>query len=227
MEKARIELSELNNIKIQFSHPEDKAVIYEVFNQDVYRVGQIAEKATVIDVGAHIGTFALRCAKERNCTVYAYEPCSRNFQLLTQNIKLNHLENKVKAFNQAIGGIAGTRKVYFRPRVPHASSLYETNEEVEMEFVQCKTLRDVFTENSILRCHVLKMDCEGAEKEIFIPEFTACLRQIDWIMLEWHDSVQHDSYGRKYVDFLKNIGFDISELTGDGFTRGMLYARRL
>ncbi|GAH51447.1 unnamed protein product, partial [marine sediment metagenome] len=79
------------------------------------------------------------------------------------------------------------------------------------------------------RCDVLKMDCEGAEKEVFNEKSEPYFRRVDRVMLEWH------SYdGETYAEYLRRLGFSVL-LTGTGlptppyspsFERGMLYARR-
>ena len=95
--------------------------------------------------------------------------------------------------------------------------------------VNCVTLKDVFLNNDLTGCDVLKIDCEGAEKEIFCDEFKTCLGQASLILLEWHN---YD--GAFYAEYLRNIGFLVS-ITGCGcpappydptFARGMLYARQ-
>ena len=75
----------LDGIKV-FHRMEDEAVINEVFHENSYKTDQIREEALVIDVGAHIGTFSPRCAKEKGCVVYAYEPYLPSFSILVKNI---------------------------------------------------------------------------------------------------------------------------------------------
>jgi len=64
----------------------------------------VKEGDTVVDVGAHIGTFAVPLAKAAGPSgvVYAFEPQRMVFQLLTGNVALNSLSN-VLTFRQAVG----------------------------------------------------------------------------------------------------------------------------
>lgn len=222
---------EKNGIKIKWrEHVDDEAAIQEVFEEDVYRVHEIPKGGVVIDLGAHIGTLTLRCAKERNCFVYAYEPNPHSYGLLLENIKLNQLENKVKAFNVAVGKYCGMRPfcVY---NLQQGSSFspdrgYEKLEQIQ---VRCVNPKVVFQANKISTCDFLKVDIELAEKEIFIDEFAPYLRRAKYIILEWHN---YD--GAFYAEYLKKMGYLVS-ITGCGcpappydptFARGMLYARR-
>src|SRR3989338_3323566 len=61
----------------------------------------------VIDVGAHIGIFALNASLiVPKGKVYAIEPCRSTYNLLRRNIKLNELENIV-TFNFALSDKEG------------------------------------------------------------------------------------------------------------------------
>ncbi len=60
----------INGMKINYRCNE-YGVIPEVYFEDPYRVGEIKQGGTIIDIEACIGAFCLRCAKERNCIVYA------------------------------------------------------------------------------------------------------------------------------------------------------------
>jgi len=230
-----LEKTVIGQVKVLYRREaDDWIVVNEVFNEDVYRISQIPLESTVIDLGAHIGTFALRCAKERKCTVYAYEPSFKTFQMLKRNIKLNNLEDKVKAFRQAIGGKAGIRTLYSYPKSRQSATLFRNHfgnsYYLEKENVQVITLQQVFENNKIKNCSVLKMDIEGAEKEVFTEKWAPYLQKSECILLEWHN---YD--GHIYANFLKRLGFS-TELAGTGvpqpkydptFARGMLYAKKM
>jgi FkbM family methyltransferase len=222
---------EKNGIKIKWrEHVDDVAAIQEVFEEDVYRVREIPKGGLVIDLGAHIGTLTLRCAIERDCFVYAYEPNPHSYDLLVENIRLNQLESKVKTFNIAVGKHCEMRPfcVY---NLQQGSSFspdrgYEKLEQIQ---VKCENPRTIFEANKISTCDLLKVDIELAEKEIFTDEFAPYLAQAKHIILEWHD---YD--GHVYRNYLEKLGFSVL-LTGCGcpappydptFARGMLYARR-
>jgi tRNA1(Val) A37 N6-methylase TrmN6 len=79
-----------NGLKINHRGSLDTGIIEEVFSLDLYKVDRILKHSVVIDIGANIGTFSLRCAYERDCTVYSYEACEDNYKLLVDNIKINN-----------------------------------------------------------------------------------------------------------------------------------------
>jgi len=55
---------------------------------------KIDEDISIIDVGAHVGLFALYASQIcKNGKVFCYEPIKENFDLLQENIKINNLTN--------------------------------------------------------------------------------------------------------------------------------------
>jgi len=220
---------EINGIKFNYpimkNHEED--IFIEAFKEDPYRIKYVENGELVIDIGAYIGTFSLRCAIEKHCTVYSYEPSSINYSYLIENIKLNNMEHKIKAFKIAIGNKNGIRKFYYKPHHPGGSSFYKGENITEEEMVQCITLKNVFESNDILCCDTLKIDCESAEQEIFNEESIPYFKKTKYIVLEWH---YYD--GNIYADYLRDINFSVL-ITGTGvpptpyditLARGVLYA---
>jgi FkbM family methyltransferase len=56
--------------------------------------------------------------------VYAIEPNRGTYQILCENIRLNGLESRVKAFDVAVGDEPGQTQVFARGRFTGTSSLY-------------------------------------------------------------------------------------------------------
>lgn len=231
-----MKMVELNGIKIKFREDgDDWSMVNEVFNEDVYKVGAIPFGSVVVDLGAHIGTFTLRCAVERGCKVYSYEPLTETFTVLMENVRLNGLEGKVETFKQAVGKTCQIREFRFYPKAYQSSRFREhlpsseRLEEWKEEMVEAVTLKNVFEDNDIEECEALKMDIEGAEKEILVNKWSEFLKKAKRILVEWH---HYD--GHVYADNLRQLGFSVL-LTGTGvprppydptFERGMLYAER-
>jgi len=226
---------EINGIKFKFGR-HGRGVITEVFKEDCYNIHSIPKESIVLDIGAHIGTFALRCAKERDCHVYAYEPSPSNFRFLFENVKLNNLEDKVKIFQKAIGERCETREFHTNPEHPAGSSLYLKShpsfkdKPLMTSNVEVITLKQIFEDNDLTWCDVMKIDCEEAEREVFTDQSIPYFSLVGYLILEWHN---YD--GHVYSDYLGSLGFDVL-LTGTGlpqppydptFARGMLYAKNM
>lgn len=64
----------------------------------------LATDAVLWDVGANVGVFSLYAAAARRCTVLAFEPSAPNFYVLTRNVQLNHLEDRIATYCVALAG---------------------------------------------------------------------------------------------------------------------------
>src|SRR5260221_715013 len=82
-----------NGLKYRMrSATNDVGVLYETWILDSYSPSELAlpQDAIVLDVGAHVGTFAIRAAREApRGHVYAFEPTSENFAILKHNVEAN------------------------------------------------------------------------------------------------------------------------------------------
>lgn len=157
----------------------DKWIVNEVVTENIYQLTTMPKK-TVIDIGAHIGTFSIY-ASSLGANVYSYEATTMNFNLLKANIQLN--ESPAHIFKFGVTGKRETRKIYLRPDNLGASNMYSDEEEI-LERVKCIGLDQVFETNHIKRCYLLKLDCEGAEVEIL--KGTAKIGLVDTVIVETH-----------------------------------------
>jgi FkbM family methyltransferase len=73
----------------------------------------VTEDSTVVDVGAHIGTFAIPASKKAK-RVYAFEPVIETFQRLTDHILINNSTNIIP-FNFALGDMQTSAELDYMP----------------------------------------------------------------------------------------------------------------
>lgn len=58
----------------------------------------------ILDIGAHIGSHTIAYASlNPNATIYSFEMQQEMFSLLNMNVQSNHLEQRCKIFNNAVG----------------------------------------------------------------------------------------------------------------------------
>ena len=55
------------------------------------------------DIGANVGTYTILASAQAGATTFAFEPIPATYSWLEKNIKVNHLEQKVKAFQMGLG----------------------------------------------------------------------------------------------------------------------------
>lgn len=153
-------------------------VIPEAIHGDEYNTKNINFKPgdVVIDIGANVGSVSIMLAKKYPfLKIYSYEAHPINFQNLQKNIKENNISN-IKAFNNAVFSEdnyfidislnidnTGASNSFIDPE--EYPDLYEK----EYSSVQVPTisLDTIIRENNIQNIKLLKMDCEGAEFDIF------------------------------------------------------------
>ena len=144
---------------------------------------------TVVDIGANIGAFTVLAAKTIGPSgrVIAFEPIPHTFERLRENVALNSLQN-VECRRAAVGAQEGTLTLRVASKSAYASAYIEGDRSAEesLQIVPCVTLEQVCRGEGIGRVHLLKVDCEGSEHEIFerlSPELAA---KIDQIVMEVH-----------------------------------------
>ena len=205
----------------------DSTTIAVVFiKKDYDRILTIGNNGnTIVDIGANIGAFSIYAAQElENSTVYAYEPVPANFGLLRENIEANNLGQRVKCFGKAVGGQNEKRKLYLKTSPQH--SLYSKCSTLEPDGyidVECITLEQIFDQNGIETCDLLKVDAEGAEYEIFYNAAASHLAKVRNCILEYHNMPQEDNCNVQAIrDYLIRMGFSVTDIADDGDT-GLLW----
>ena len=166
----------------------DALMIWEIWKAKVYDDARIPIRAgdIVVDMGAHIGAFAVRAARlAQGGQVYSYEASSKNFALLTENRQLNGLEN-LYVENSAVSNLRGEMPFYTPSDNRILGSLLQ-NTSSFVENVQTITFSDIITEHSIDQIDFLKVDVEGAEFDILFANPDETLSKTQKIVMEFHE----------------------------------------
>jgi FkbM family methyltransferase len=201
-----------NGLSLEFRyHTSDLATSRSVFVDDSYFPPGISipPDATVLDIGAHIGTFTLNAAlRAPRGRIFSFEPEPGNYALLTENVRRNSLSH-VRCFNLAVAGKEESRQMFQTPNPVRtgAHSLVAVGSGQTFG-VQCTTLSSILREHRLLDVSFLKLDCEGAEWEIFPATPDEDLARIRALVMEIHrhgdadGKIEEQSFER-----LKSLGF--------------------
>ncbi|MFA5797275.1 MAG: FkbM family methyltransferase [Candidatus Woesearchaeota archaeon] len=167
---------------------------------------EIHENDTVIDIGAHIGSFTLYAARFANKgKIYSFEPLPENYSILIKNIRRNNIKN-IATYKMAISRHTGTSYLHLYDGVhTGSSSLYERNSNKKIQ-IKTITLEKFIIENGIKQIDFIKMDCEGAEYEILFNTPEKILRMIKKISMEYHDSINRHKHN-ELMTFFRKKGF--------------------
>ncbi len=190
----------------------------------------LREGDTVIDIGGHIGSFALYAASRVGSrgNVYVYEPASDNNTHLRHNVAQSGFLN-VRVEAAAIAGSRGVRRFVYDPVNTAMHGLYQRN--TNSIDVPAITLADIFFEHRIDRCNFLKIDCEGAEYEILYNTPRAILERVDRIAMEYHNPPFYGLNDREHnpdqlAAFLRDAGFSV-RMAPENRMHGLLFASRI
>jgi len=145
----------------------DNGIIGEIFTNEVYdRYFKPEKGSIVVDIGAHVGTYTIKAASRigNNGHVYAIEPSPESYALLKHNIKINSFNN-ITPLNIALSNQNGKQKLYLHYQLSHATVVNPSNKYVN---VDSRKLDDIIQQHTSKRIDIIKIDAEGAEKEILL-----------------------------------------------------------
>lgn len=201
-------------------------VIFEQYNG---RPGfELGPEDTIVDVGGHIGSFSVYAgSRARRGRVFTFEPNASSYTQLVKNLQANGLGHVVAA-HQAVGRASETRTLYSAKLNSAENNFYRGG--TNSEEVACTTLEEIFRKHKIERCDFLKVDCEGAEYEIFTSTPQDVLAKVRRIGIEAHVGRYFGiddpaAVPRTLIDFLRKSGFEL-EVWTENALHTFIWARR-
>lgn len=163
----------------------------------------LRDNATILDIGANIGSHTLYWAKERQAKkIYSFEPFKRMFDILKKNIELNSLEDVITPYNIGLSD----EVINASPIEVFESNLggthFTKNKDGDALF---KPLDSFDFEE---RIDLIKIDVEGHEVEVLKGALNTIKKHIPIIVIETFtnknavDSIL-TSLGYKLVDTIR------------------------
>lgn len=194
-----------NNFHVRNSW--DSQIFRECYVENEYNINSFKSEDVIIDLGTHIGSFALLAYEKGSRRVYTYEATADNYLLAKDNLKNTNVElfnlavwrsdqeekdldfdKNIRDFNTGMGrvvpdGFVGTNMI-------------------KVKSVQLDTILNKFSEVKLL-----KIDVEGSEYPIL---YTSCqLEKIQQICGEFHEYEDNQINGYNFDrDGLKRFFFD-------------------
>jgi FkbM family methyltransferase len=167
--------------------------------QDEYQIRELRKHnvRTVLDVGAHVGSFTVLCHEWwPEAKIVAVEPHPESFQLLERNTA--HIpESQLLRINAAIAASDG--QCLLASSVSNSrvgEYVVEVWDDLDPRYgdfgvlvpsITTGVLWERLIEFGIGEVDLLKLDCEGAEYTILESLAENCrLAQVGWIRGEWH-----------------------------------------
>lgn len=141
----------------------DKKIITEIWHQDTYKLTPIKEEIRLIfDIGAHVGLFTLYAQQKWPLShVVCFEPCQENFSILLSNASTS---NVIKV-NVGVSDYDGFSRLQ---TYKHTGSRNTGGNKIGTLGDEVKLI-NITTAIKNFGCpDLIKIDCEGPEKEILI-----------------------------------------------------------
>lgn len=204
----------IKNIKFHNRNKISYQMFFQRFYTDEYSVEDVCvggeSDKVVIDIGANIGDSALFFAN-KGYKVIAFEPIPSFYELALENIKLNpNLEEKIILVNKGISDEKGTIKIHYDSLGDGGASTYRDDGKY-CEKIETITIKDIIEEYDVKNPFLLKMDCEGCEKNIICR---SNLQSFKKIIFEYHTDILGIKY-QKFIDKLEKQGFELVKKTGN------------
>lgn len=214
----------------------DHAIILNVMVNNEYNLPDDMKNWVVIDIGAHIGAFAMACVERGASQVISFEPEKENFDLLIQNID----EKKVWAHCRAVWSnahddilISGFPVFAHSKEVNTGGSYIYLKRKDQDHVVSTKatTLKAITQGVEIFgKLQLVKLDCEYSEWDILYSSSEDTIRQSPRYVGEFHEDPNHPRWEncneQGLINFFQARGFTVRTQRHGETNLGMFWAER-
>jgi FkbM family methyltransferase len=172
------------------------------------------QSGVFVDIGANVGKYTIRMAKQigNRGSVIAIEADPENYEALTENIRINKLEN-VHAFNVACWNKEEDLRFNMCPMGKKGDSSIKSEVSGRAVTVHGTTLDNILKGLGIKEVDVVKIDVEGAEKEVLLgmKETVSSSNTIEVLFEAWNED-----YLLECKKILKDYGLSVGDKGIDG-----------
>lgn len=163
---------------------DDLTVLRQLFGNHELKIPLKSEPRTILDAGANVGYAALYLHRRYpRAQIYSIEPESSNIEMFKMNCA------KYDQIHLIEGGL-WPRSTYLKISNPDGRKdgfCVEENEDYMENGIKAYTVNEILDKFSIDKIDLLKVDIEGAEKELFSENVDQWLPRVKVVMIELHD----------------------------------------
>ena len=186
-----------NNIKLKFFVPNRlnlfRAKTFSVKEPETLSwIDNFIDKTVFWDIGANVGIYSCYAAKKKNCKVYAFEPSVFNLEILSKNININGLNERITIFSLPIsnkiketnfnmssidsGGAISTFGETFKSDGSNLDKVFSYK-------ILGLSLDDAFQKLGLEKPNYIKIDVDGIE-HLIISGGQEVLKTVEEILIE-------------------------------------------
>lgn len=203
--------------RVSLHYPPDhgaQADFFACFIRNDYGLGnQLPRVRTILDIGANVGFFSMAArGRYPDATIHAYEPNPR----VIETLRANAAPLRIAIHAEAVGNRAG-----FVQMIDEGASNQARTSAAQNGGIPLVTL-DTAIERLGGSVDLLKLDCEGAEWDLF--ELDDAWKRVRNVRMEYH--LFRGETVERVESALQRLGFETIHWQRDaGF--GMVWARRV
>ena len=175
------------------SGTKDPSVLYQILlrsgKKAEYYVPPALRPKIILDIGSNIGASIIYFHRQfPDANIFGFEPHPDTFGILQENVA--HLRG-VTVFNYGLG--ATQQRIAVRADKVHFGGFNTRDRFKDRGYpaapVECEVRRldDVLREIGVSQVDLIKIDCEGAEADVFSTLPDEILNRCQWIVGELHD----------------------------------------
>lgn len=177
----------------------DIIVYKQIFVWEEYKFPVRFKPTVIIDGGGNIGLSALYfSAKFPDARVFVLEPDAENFQVLRENTADNP---KIIPIETALWG----SNISFKTE--SSAGFWGTQIHEDESGKRALTIPDLMRQFDLEMIDILKLDIEGAEKDLFQSD-VAWLERTRMIVIELHDFMMPDC-SKIFFSAIKNLNYSL------------------
>ena len=202
----------------------DEQLIYNFYNHIIFN----RESINFFDIGSNTGSFIFLPLLNSTIKCFAFEPNPNAYQALSENVKLNELENNVSPYNIGVWNEAKELELKIPTDTtdsglatfgtdPTRFKYADKDGKFTTHTVQCKTIDELFVELGLQSLDLIKIDTEGSELNILKGGATTIKEFKPSILLEFDNknTTQFGYMRDDIVDLLKSYGYTTFKLLAE------------
>ncbi len=181
----KITINSTNNLIIR-QNTTDKDVFKDIFiARELLLPFKLKNVKLIIDAGAYTGISSVYLQKKYpNSKIIAIEPEQSNFKILKKN---TNCFSKIRAINAGLWYKKCYLKILNRQTGKWGFKTIETNN--KKEATKSITITEILKEEKYNKVDILKIDIEGAEKELFSKNYKDWIKKVRVLIIELHDRI--------------------------------------
>lgn len=207
----------------------EKWNLYTVFNEigdlNIYNNDfiDVEENDVVVDIGFNFGLFSVLSLKKNPSRIIAFEPNKRLVNIFRENFK----SDKIELFQVAVSNKNGTTIFYENSDTGMSTIMNSMTTDVNDEYnVDVINFNDFIINHNLEKIDYLKVDCEGAEYDIFESISNEYLsNNIKKMAIEFHNNLQ-DIKVQTLINKLQMCGFKLKIISDENLNLGLIYAKK-